>query len=194
MRAERNSRLFVLVWLDRPRTRCCTSPLAWRASTAWSSTATTRWRACLQSRRSTATEAARCCALQDGTGDISLKELRSLCLDYGHYLSDFDLQVCVAPSVVSLPVAQSMLVRAQRATELLDRNGDGRVGFKEFAAWWGDFVRFKGLHDLQNQDAKVRPFAAAARGLTDQCCGPCAGSQGRGGPVPQARRRRLGHH
>ncbi|CAF1113837.1 unnamed protein product [Didymodactylos carnosus] len=57
----------------------------------------------------------------DENGSIELEELRNLCYDMGCYLSDKDLIW---------------------ARTFLDKDGDGRISYPEFAAWWKTSNRF----------------------------------------------------
>ncbi|CAF1184932.1 unnamed protein product [Adineta steineri] len=60
----------------------------------------------------------------DKNGSISRDELRSLCYDMGYYLSDDELQW---------------------ALTLIDKDGNGKIDYKEFVDWWRTSSRFEHL-------------------------------------------------
>jgi Ca2+-binding EF-hand superfamily protein len=69
----------------------------------------------------------------DGSGFINAAELRSLCMDFGHYLSDEELSLAV---------------------KKLDVNGDGKITYSEFIQWWRQQDRFQ-LFKLDEQTSQV---------------------------------------
>lgn len=58
------------------------------------------------------------------SGSISREELRSLCYDMGYYLSDDELEW---------------------AWTIIDKDGDGKIDYHEFLAWWRTSSRFEHL-------------------------------------------------
>ncbi|CAF2361463.1 unnamed protein product [Rotaria sp. Silwood2] len=59
---------------------------------------------------------------KDKNGTISRDELRSLCYDMGYYLSDDELEW---------------------ACTLIDKDGNGKIDYQEFADWWRTSSRFE---------------------------------------------------
>ncbi|CAF1138326.1 unnamed protein product [Rotaria sordida] len=59
---------------------------------------------------------------KDKNGTISRDELRSLCYDMGYYLSNDELEW---------------------ACTLIDKDGNGKIDYKEFADWWKTSSRFE---------------------------------------------------
>ncbi|CAF1242076.1 unnamed protein product [Adineta steineri] len=60
----------------------------------------------------------------DHSGLISISELRFLCYDMGHFLSD---------------------AQFEWACTLIDKDGSGEINYEEFAAWWQNPLRFDHL-------------------------------------------------
>ncbi|CAF1170451.1 unnamed protein product [Adineta steineri] len=60
----------------------------------------------------------------DHSGLISITELRFLCYDMGHFLSD---------------------AQFEWACTLIDKDGSGEINYEEFSAWWQNPLRFDHL-------------------------------------------------
>ncbi len=75
---------------------------------------------------------------RDGSGNIEASELKDLCYDFGHYLSDDELQMAVS---------------------LIDHDGNGQISLQEFLDWW----RGNGaLRNLRLDEDAVRKRKEAA--------------------------------
>ncbi|KAJ3323621.1 hypothetical protein HDV06_001645 [Boothiomyces sp. JEL0866] len=69
----------------------------------------------------------------DKNGNISEKEFRLLCADMGYFLSDKEAKVDM---------------------KILDKDGNGQIGFEEFLSWWKREDRFKILQ-IPPEDLEV---------------------------------------
>eukprot|EP00039_Didymoeca_costata_P019131 m.336364 g.336364 ORF g.336364 m.336364 type:complete len:167 (+) comp17830_c0_seq1:81-581(+) len=70
---------------------------------------------------------------RDNSGEMDMEELKELMYDLGHPLSDKDFE---------------------NAKKILDLNGDGKLQYSEFKAWWSQEDRFE---QLKSADAHEDP-------------------------------------
>eukprot|EP01137_Pigoraptor_chileana_P010757 Opistho-2@60759 len=75
----------------------------------------------------------------DKSGSITAKELKQLCYDKGHFLTDSELSLAIST---------------------IDVSGNGTISYDEFQKWWQDSNRFAKLKLSEADEAQLQSAAA----------------------------------
>eukprot|EP00035_Acanthoeca_spectabilis_P022569 m.444497 g.444497 ORF g.444497 m.444497 type:complete len:199 (-) comp19107_c0_seq1:1311-1907(-) len=81
---------------------------------------------------------------KDGSGQIDFKELRHLCYDMGHPLTDEQIET---------------------ARHVLDADGNGVLSYKEFKAWWASSDRYEQLEAHEQASIENKQYGEWMEGV-----------------------------